>query len=315
MKLKKIISVLLSVIIISLTFSSCGYEIVVRKKDKNESTTSAETVTVPGGQIQQPTQPEITTEPKPDAVIGYYDDNSNAYITIEGDYKIAPKSSQEILEMYKSAMNNVKLRAPGYVKHEYQDVTDVNSFGEIDSQLADRIINLVATEVLTDSGDEAAKIRVLAHDDVAVRKTFPIFDSDIGCDLNNLNIVRSAVCYEDDDVYKIVLQFDDQLNPEPYTSDFGRIMTPIARENITSGIEEYLVVLDMNQYRFDINYTNNEIICIIDKNNNHILNLTQRMMMNVDINLNLDLVLFTTKSIQVKGSILNHLEYYDFDWS
>lgn len=313
MKLKKIISLLLSVIMILLMFSSCGYEIVIRKKHKDGDTTVPEAITTVPAVPQDPTAQIPSTTEGNDAFVGYY--NGDQYITIEGNYTIAPKSSQEIIDMYKSAMNNVKLRAPGYVKHEYQDVTEVNSFGEIDSQLANRIVDLVATEVLTDSGDEASKIKVLAHDDVAVRKTFPIFGSDTGCDLNNLDIVRSAVCYEDADVYKIVIQFDDQLNPEPYTSDFGRIMTPISRNNLSSGIEEYLVVLDMNQYRFDINYTGNELICIIDKDTNHILNLTQKMIMNVDINLNLDLVLFTTKNIQVKGSIINHLEYYDFDWS
>lgn len=314
--MKKLISLFLALLLPVLLFSSCGYEIVIRKKGEKETDTTA--VYIPATTqtpAAAPTAPEETSTEPDDAVIGYYSEDGNSYITIEGDYRIAPMSSADVFELYKSAMNNVKLRAPGYVKHEYQDVTEVNSLGEIDSQLADKIIDLVATEVLTDSGDEASKIRVMAHDDIAVRKTFPVYNSEYGCELQSLDIVRSAVCYEDAEVYKVVIQFDDQFNPDPHTSDFGKIMTPIDRTKLSSGIEEYLVVLDMNQYRFDINYTGNEIICIIDKETNHVLNLTQKMILNVDINLNLDLMVFSTKNIQVQGSIINHLEYYDFDWS
>ena len=314
MKLKKLIALTLVFSGILLMFSSCGYEIIIRKKGEGETTLPAAVpTTAPSVPVVQGDGTETTSEPF-DEFFGYYTEDGNAYITVEGSYEIAPMSAVDILSLYKSAVDNVKLRAPGYVKNEYQDVLEVNSFGEIDSQLADNIIDLVASEVLVSSGDEASMLRVLPHDDIAVMKTFPLYGMNTGCEITSMNIIRSAVCYENDELYRLVINFDDQLNPEPYTSEFGKIMTPIARANIADNIAQYLVVLDMNQYQFDINYTGNELICTIDKDTNHMLGLTQKMIMNVDINLNLDLMLFTTKSIKVSGKILNHLEYYDFNW-
>lgn len=316
MKIKKFPALLMAAVLMTTCFSSCGYEIIIRKKGTgDETTTGASAAPTTSPFVPQFTVPEeSTTESDPD-FFGFYTEDGDAYITVEDSYEIAPMSAADVLAMYKAAMDNVKLRAPGYMKNEYQDVADVNAFGEIDVQLANRIINLVATEVLTDSGDEAATMRVMAHDDIAVRKTFPLFGMDTGCALDSMNIIRSAVCYQNEQYYKLVIQLDDQLNPEPFVSDFGKIMTPIARSGIADGIAEYLVVLDMNQYQFDINYTGNEIICTVEKETNRMVGLTQKMMMNVDINLNLDLMVFTTKSIKVSGKILNHLEYYDFDWN
>ncbi len=92
-------------------------------------------------------------------------------------------------------------------------------------------------------------------------------------------------------------------------------MTPIATNSIASGIEEYLVVLDMSSYKFDMNYTGNEIECRFDKDNGRMTYLSQKMVVNVDIDLNLDLILFKTKGISATGTVINKIEYTDFCWS
>ena len=43
--------------------------------------------------------------------------------------------------------------------------------------------------------------------------------------------------------------------------------------------------------------------------------LKQKMIMDVEIALNLDLILFQTKNVKAEGRIVNFLEYYNFDWS
>ena len=92
-------------------------------------------------------------------------------------------------------------------------------------------------------------------------------------------------------------------------------MTPIDRKALSAPIEEYLVVLDYNNYKFDINYTNCEITCIIDKTTNRMTSLKHKMIMDINIELNLDLILFQTKNVKAEGKIVNFLEYYNFDWT
>ena len=111
------------------------------------------------------------------------------------------------------------------------------------------------------------------------------------------------------------ITFDDQLNPDPEYSSFSKIMTPIDRDALSAPIEEYLVVLDYNNYKFDINYTNCEITCIIDKATNRMTSLKHKMIMDIEIVLNLDLILFQTKNVKAEGKIVNFLEYYNFDWT
>ena len=211
-------------------------------------------------------------------------------------------------------MNDVKVRAPGYFRTEYQEMSDVSA-GDGNVQLINRILNLVGTELLKDSGDEQKTIQIMAHDDIAVRETFPLYNKDVGCELNDMSIIKSATCYTDGLTYKIIITFDDQLNPDSHYSSFSQIMTPIDRNALSDPIEEYLVVLDYNNYKFDINYTNCEITCIIDKATNRMTSLKQKMIMDVEIVLNLDLILFQTKNVKAKGRIVNFLEYYSFDWS
>ena len=84
---------------------------------------------------------------------------------------------------------------------------------------------------------------------------------------------------------------------------------------MAEGIAEYLVVLDDNKYKFDFNYTGNEIICVFDAESGRMEYLSQKMLIGVDIDLDLDLYLIRTDFIRAQGTVVNHIEYTDFDWS
>lgn len=313
MKTKKLVALLCAFIIITLSLSSCGYEISIRKKGQGDELTTTividPSVTQPQGGGNAVLLPEVTTLPPAEATTG-----QGAGIQVDTSFRPMAMSSQDVITFYKSAMNDVKVRAPGYTRTEYQEMSDVSA-GDGNVQLINRILNLVGTELLKDSGDEQKTIQIMAHDDIAVRETFPLYNKDVGCELNDLSIVKSATCYTDGLSYKIIITFDDQLNPDHQYSPFAQIMTPINREALSDPIEEYLVVLDYNNYKFDINYTNCEITCIIDKATNRMTSLKQKMIMDVDIVLNLDLILFQTRNVKAQGRIVNFLEYYNFDWS
>ena len=309
--MKKIIALLCAFIIVLVSLSSCGYEISIRKKGEGENTTTIylDDTTSPSNGDNPVYVPDVqTTLPEATTQAG------GANIQVDTTFRPMAMSASDVILFYKSAMNDVKVRAPGYTRTEYQDISDVTA-GSGELQLINRILNLVGTELLKDSGDEEKTIQIIAHDDIAVRETFPLYNQDVGCDLTDMSIIKSATCYTDGASYKIIITFDDQLNPHHETSSFAKIMTPINRDALSKPIEEYLVVLDYNSYKFDINYTNCEITCIIDKATNRMTSLKHKMIMDISINMNLDLILFQTQNVKAEGKIVNFLEYYNFDWT
>lgn len=314
MKKYKVIAVICAMAIILTSLCSCGYEISIRKKGEGEEKTTTiivEEKTTALYTGQEPIYiPDVSAAPETEETTV----SAGANIQVDTSYRPMAMSASDVILFYKSAMNDVKVRAPGYVRNEYQEISGVEA-GNGDVQLINRILNLVGTELLKDSGDEESTIQIMAHDDIAVRETFPLYNQDSGCDLTDMSIVKSAVCYSDGASYKIVITFDDQLNPDHENSSFADIMTPIDRDALSDPIEEYLVVLDYNSYKFDINYTNCEITCIIDKATNRMTSLKHKMIMETEIVLNLDLILFQTKNVKAEGTIVNFLEYYNFDWS
>lgn len=317
MKKTRFIAMLCAFVLMVASFSSCGYEISITKKGENEDVKTTTIV------LEDPVQgdnnvggdvpiviPDVTTLPGGNEDVT---SNEGPNIQIDNTYKPVAMAAQDVIRFYKSAMDDVKVRAPGYVRSEYQEISDVSA-GNGDVQLINRILNLVGTELLKESGDEETTIQIMAHDDIAVRETFPLYGEDVGCDLTDISIVKSAVCYSDGSSYKIIITFDDQLNPDK-NSSFADIMTPVERNSLSKPIEEYLVVLDYNSYRFDLNYTNCEITCIIDKATNRMTSLKHKMIMDVEIVLNLDLIFFQTSNVKAEGRIVNFLEYYNFNWS
>lgn len=311
---KSTMFVLLCVLLVCvMSFSAChlevgGYAIGIMKLEEFESSSH--------GSVQQPdTTGNDPIYNIPDETVASEDSTGNqGGIQIDTSYQQLAMSAQDVIEFYKRATTDVKVRAPGYIRSRHQEISDVEG-GDGTVPLINRVLNLVGTEVLKASGDEEDSIQINPHDDIAVRETFPMFNKDVGCELTDMSIVKSAVCYSDGLTYKIIITFDDQLNPDPENSAFGQIMTPIDRDALSDPIEEYLVVLDMNSYKFDINYTNCEITCIIDKETSRMTSLKHKMIMDIDIVMNLDLILFQTNNVKASGRIVNFLEYYNFDWT
>ena len=219
-----------------------------------------------------------------------------------------------VLSFYTEAVNNVKRRCPGYTKTQTQAVENVTA-GKGTVQVANRILALVATELLKSSGDPNNTVTVPPHADVQVRQTFPVYNESYGCNLKDLSLIESASCYTDGEVYRVVITVKETLNPEPGEGEFSKILTPIERKNVASGILTYLPVLDLDQYLFDFNYTNNEVVCYIDRESGRLLSLTQKMVINVDIDIDLDLILFKTDFVEAHGQVINKLEYTDFNWT
>lgn len=305
--IKKAIAAVLAAALSVCTLCSCG------KKDNPETTTetanatAAESFVVPSEweTLPETTAPEIT---EPSTL------TDDGRLTVGTDYKTVAMTREDVIKVYTAAMNNVKLRCPGFTKKEVQTVDDVQA-GSGALQFANRILNLVSTELISSSGNDSGTVTVNPGDDRAVRRSFPLYGKDSGCELTDTSIVTSAVCYVSDTDYKVVLTVADHTDPDPETSEFAKILTPINTKPISDGIEEYLVVLDMDSYKFEMNYTNNEIECHFDKTNGRMISLTQKMIVNVDIDLNLDLIFFKTKNISASGVVIDKIEFSDFVWT
>ena len=156
---------------------------------------------------------------------------------------------------------------------------------------------------------------VKAHDDVKVLNIFPIYGQEYACGLTDLSLITSAACYTDGERYKIVITVADTANAEPVLSQFGKIMTPAPREEIAEKLTRYFVMLDNEKFKFDFHYTGNEIICVFGAENGELEYLSQKMIVKIDINLDMDLILFSTDFVKATGTVINHIEYTDFDWS
>ncbi len=224
-----------------------------------------------------------------------------------------PMDAAAVLKKYTEAVNEVKLRCPGFVRTEIQSVEDVTA-GKGKLQFANQLVNLVAVELLRNGGDGSAVTSVPAHNDVQVREKFPVYGQNYGCGLTDLSLIEYAACYTDGATDRIVIKPGPALNPEPRTSDFGSIMTPIERKNVTGGIARLFYMLAQDRYTLDFNYTDNEIVCELDRQTGRVLTLTMRMVVRVDFDMDLDLLLLRTDFAEAHGCVVHKVTFTDFDW-
>lgn len=288
-----------------LLLSSCNKRLVL--VDKTETTTAqpaasetygyvTDTTTAPGG--------ETTT------IDEYIIDNTPT-ISGQGSYRQINMDAATVLALYRSAMNDVKAVAPGFNRTETQLTDDVVA-GNGNSQLANSILNLVASSILQGS-DGNSSHRVIKGDKTEVTSLFPLYGENDGCTLFDTAIVNSAICYGNDSEYKIVITLNDCLNPDE-SGDFSKILKPVDISAMKNGISQYFVVLDYSQFQFDMNYTGCEITCVLDKNTSRMKSLSQKMVIDVAININMDLGVWKTDVVKCTGTITDHTDFTDFNW-
>lgn len=302
---RKITSAAIFLLTVCLLLSSCGYRLKLEKVEKEtsaeagQSSASAETLT---------SQTESTTEAPEESTL--YDLENGPKMENNSDFVRVDLGTEEVVALYRSAMNDVKNNNPGFKKTEKQTTSDVTA-GSGRTQLANGILNLVGQSILSGNGD--GTVTVTRGDSNSVKNIFPLYNSAEGCALTSTSVIKSAECFTDGKEVKIFIKLNDTLNPSQ-DSEFAKIMKPADIDNIKNGISEYLVVLDFSQYQFDMNYTDCEIVCTIDKSTTRMTSLVHRTVAKVDININLDLIVFKTQSVKCSGTITDEITYSAFDW-
>ena len=299
MKYSKLMACILVLALLWAGFAGCKYKLALVPVDETESESGTEPATLPPA-TAEPTTEEPTTE-DPVAAAGIIEDNS---------FREAPMDKASVLALYTETVNDVKKRCPGFTKTVTLTTENVDP-GEGNRPLAERIMNLVVSEMLNVEGGDVQET-LPPHSDVRVLEVFPVCGKDYGCDLTNLNVIDSAVCYTDGEIYRLVITVHATINPDPDGGEFYKIMTPIERRSVAGGISPLLQKLDLGRYLFDFNYKDNEIVCELDRETGRILSLSQRNVIGVDIDLGG--ASFLLSGIEAHGTVLHKLEFTDFVW-
>ncbi len=299
MKYTRLMACILVLALLWAGFAGCKYKLALVPVNETARETETETAPPPPT-TAEPTTEEPTTE-DPVAAAGIIEDNS---------FREAPMDKAAVLALYTETVNDVKKRCPGYTRTVTLSTEDVDP-GEGNPTLAGRIMNLVVSEMLNADGGEERET-VQPHSDIRVLETFPVCGMDYGCNLTNLNMLDSAACYTDGEIYRLVITVHATVNPDPDGGEFYKIMTPIGRKSVAGGISPLLQKLDLGRYLFDFNYRDNEIICELDRETGRILSLSQRNVITVDIDLGG--ASFLLSGIEAHGTVLHKLEFTDFIW-
>lgn len=309
----RLLALICAAVMLVTSLSSCGYELVLRKKGEGETTTVPAFTTQP--YVPVPPATEIpTAPPAPSAPSNNFIPDDSPGLQVDKVYNDMSMAPADVIELYTRAMNDVKLRCPGYTRTLYQDVSDVKTTKGGDKYMVG-ILNALGDSIREASGDTSESLQIMAHDDVAVRETFPLFNQELGCDCTDMSIVQFANCYTDGQTYKIVISFTDQLNPSSVSSPFARVMTPVDRSEAGDEVRDYMHAMKLNSYDFDLEFVNCEITCYIDKASSRMVSLQQKMILNAELSMCRSLYLFDIGEVEAEGSLVNRLEYYNFDWS
>ncbi len=221
----------------------------------------------------------------------------------------APLTKMQVLMMYKQAVDAVKLRCPGFTRTVENKIHDINAAS--DAVAFAKVLTAIppATNRSTDS-----VVTVEKDDDLSCRIYFPVYDTDYGCRFYDGSAVRDALCYENGQTYELIIQFHEQDSDVGISNEFSQMLSPFSQDELMHILQSYFPVLNENNCDTALRYYNCEIRCRIDKNSGHVLSLQQKMITQVVMNVNLDLIL-TETSFSAQAVMVSHLEFTDFIWN
>lgn len=211
--------------------------------------------------------------------------------------------------MYRQAVDEVKLRCPGFTR-----TIDNEIYGTTVSGNASTFLNKAISILTGDNSSSDSVVTVAKGDDLACRIHFPVYDTDYGCKIYDGSGIKDAMCYDNGNTYDIIILFYEQNTEDGIAQEFSQMMTPFSHEILMQNLNAYFPMMDESNCAASLRYYNCEIHCTIDKNSGHVLNLFQKMVTQVDMDITLDLVLSDT-SFTAQSTMINHLAFKDFIWN
>lgn len=204
----------------------------------------------------------------------------------------------QILSEYTEVMNKLKSDAPAFEMTRYQNLpTDKQNLGAV----ADMVLPII--EKFVTSKSAAEKVPYIAGN----ANMLPVKDSSYGCLLTDASAIKSAYCeIMSDDIYKLVIIFNDELNPahlpagaESSTGIINAVFDPYdAAEQITA--ISTMVMSDIN-----FNYTDCTVTLIYNHRTKQVQSLD--MTMNIDITAN-------TILMEINARIVDITEFENFSY-
>lgn len=216
---------------------------------------------------------------------------------IESDKSLI--SPSQILEEYTAVMNQLKDDAPAFEKVRYQNLpTDKQNLGAV----ADMVLPIIEKYVTSKAAAESTS--VIAGN----ANELPVKNSSYGCLLTDVTAIKNAYCeIMSDDIYKIVMTFNDELNPGHLSA--GATST----SGIINGVfdpydaaEQITAISSMVMNDINFNYTDCTVTLVYNHNTKQVQSLD--MMMNIDITAD-------TFLMEINARIVDVTEFSNFNYS
>lgn len=216
---------------------------------------------------------------------------------IESDKSLI--SPSQILEEYTAVMNQLKNDAPAFEKVRYQNLpTDKQNLGAV----ADMVLPIIEKYVTSKAAAESVSIAS------GNANNLPVKDSSYGCLLTDATAIKNAYCeIMSDDIYKIVMTFNDEMNPGHLAA--GATSTT----GIINGVfdpydaaEQITAISSMVMNDIDFNYTD----CTVTLVYNHKTKQVQSLDMTMNIDITADTIL-----MEINARIVDVTEFTNFNYS
>ncbi len=216
--------------------------------------------------------------------------NGNATTTPAG------MSKSQILSIYKTAINKIKLNAAaGYSKKEWQELPEL-AIGNNDT--VNNFVQEKAAEYMTTAEEVQPEISAKGSEDA--KKRFP------GCTLTDLSKIQKATCEDKGSYYKVTIVMQDDNTPAKDKNILGQITNSVLyKEDIVDEVNSLKVVKIKD---LTVLYNDFTITCEISKDGKF---RTMKHFATVDIAVSATILFIPMNGT---GKLLNHCEYYDFKY-
>ncbi|OQA49350.1 MAG: hypothetical protein BWY46_00792 [Firmicutes bacterium ADurb.Bin300] len=206
------------------------------------------------------------------------------------------KSTGEILNIYKTAINKVKLNAAaGYSKKEWQELPEL-AIGN--NETVNNFVQEKAAEYMTTADEVNPEISAKGSEDA--KRRFP------GCTLTDLSKIQKATCEDKGSYYKITIVMQDDNTPSKEKNILGQITNSVLyKEEIVEEVDSFKVVKIKSM---TILYNDFTITCEITKDGKF---RSMKHFATVDIAVSATIFFIPMNGT---GKLLNHCEYYDFKY-
>ncbi len=283
--MKKLIAVLLVAALV-FGFAACG-----SKSNNNEDTTAAplettESDTTETAEATSESAAEESTAETEKATEAASEGESETETSAEETTEAAkkPETKEEILAAYTAVMNQAKKDAPAFKKVEYQELPD-----DANSRVVSKggaVVNAalkLADHFMTSEVDAKADPEIKENGNNM--RSWPVYKSQKGCMVTDVNAVKSAKCEElSNGNYKITIVLKDESNPEPAPeggttapSNHGGMFAPLSKAEIDENLNGGFVSAVAKGITYSLVYHDCEAVLVYNPKDNRVVSLDQTM--------------------------------------